>query len=152
MSSSQLNKLKLGIKHGYEITSKISSNVFGRKIRRILSRLLGPLLKPRLPLIGNAIKPLAKSVLIPLGLTVAALTTNTDIHNKMFGSSMTRLIISNEEMNDIIKIVQLLEEFGLLIKGVNKTIKNGAKEQIGGFIGVSLGSLGASLLGNLLTG
>ena len=105
-----------------------------------------------MPLIGNAIKALAKSVLIPLGLTVAALTTNTDIHNKMFGSSMTRLIISNEEMNDIMKIVQLLEEFGLLIKGVNKTIKNGAKEQIGGFIGVSLGSLGASLLGNLLTG
>ena len=105
-----------------------------------------------MPLIGNAIKPLAKSVLIPLGLTVAALTTNAAIHNKMFGSSMTRLIISNEEMNDIMKIVQLLEEFGLLIKGVNKTIKNGAKEQIGGFIGVLLGSLGASLLGNLLTG
>ena len=62
------------------------------------------------------------------------------------------LIISNEEMNDIMKIVKSLEESGLLIKGVSQTIKNEAKEQKGGFLGMLLGTLDASLLGNLLTG
>ena len=69
-----------------------------------LGRLLGPLLKTGLPLIGNVLKPLAKSVLIPLGLTAAASTTDAAIHNKMFGSGFTTLIISNEEMEDIMKI------------------------------------------------
>ena len=70
----------------------------------------------------------------------------------MFRSGMTALIISNKEMNDIMKIVKSLEKFGLLIKGVSKTIKNGAKKQKTGFPSVILGTLGASLLGNLLTG
>ena len=56
----------------------------------------------------NVLKPLAKIVSIPLGLTAAALATDTAIHKKMFGSEMTTLIISNEEMNDIIKIVKPL--------------------------------------------
>ena len=65
----------------------------------------------------------------------------------MFGSGFTTLIISNEEMNDVMKIIKSLEEFGLLIKAVSKTIKNEAKEEKGGFIGMLLGTLGASLLG-----
>ena len=69
----------------------------------------------------------------------------------MFGSGVTTLIISNEEMNDIMKIVKFLEESGLLIKGVGETIKNETKEQKGGFLGMLLATLGASLLGNLLT-
>ena len=69
----------------------------------------------------------------------------------MFRSGMTTLIISNEEINDIIKIVKSFEESDLLIKGVSKTIKNEAKEQEGAFLGMLLGTLGASLLGNLLT-
>ena len=55
-------------------------------------------------------------------------------------------------MNDIMKIVKSLEEQALLIKGISKTIENEAKEQKGGFLGVLLGTLVASLLGNLLTG
>ena len=55
-------------------------------------------------------------------------------------------------MNDIMKIVQALEDFNILLKGVTKTIKNEAKEQKGGFLNMLLGTLGASLLGNLLTG
>ena len=70
----------------------------------------------------------------------------------MFGSGVTTLIISNEEGNDIMKIVKSLEESGLLIKGISQTIINEAKEQKGGLIGISLGILGASLLENLLTG
>ena len=64
----------------------------------------------------------------------------------------TTLIISNKEMNDIMKIVKSLKESGLLIKDVSETIKSEAKEQKGGFLGMLLGTLGASLLGNLLTG
>ena len=61
-------------------------------------------------------------------------------------------MISNEEMNDIIKIVQALEYSNILLKRVTKTIKNETKEEKGGFSGMLLGTLGASLLGNLLTG
>ena len=70
----------------------------------------------------------------------------------MFESGVTTSIISNEEMNDIMKIIKSLEQTGLLTKGISKIIKNEAKEQKGGFLGMLLGTLGASLLGNLLTG
>ena len=71
---------------------------------------------------------------------------------KIHGSGTTTLIISNEEMNDIMKIVQALEDSNILLKGVTKTIKNETKEQKGGFLSLLLGTLGDSLLGNLLTG
>ena len=101
-----------------------------------------------MPLKGNVLKPLAKSVLILLGLTAAVSATDGAIHKKMFGSGFSTLIISNEEINDIMKIVKSLEESGLLIKSVGKTIKN----QKGRLLGMLLGTLGASLLRNLLTG
>ena len=82
-----------------------------------LSRLLGPLLKIGWLLIGNVLKPSAKNVLVQLGSTAAAAATDAAIHKKMFGSSTTTSIISNEEMNDIMKNIKSLEEFGLLIKG-----------------------------------
>ena len=113
-----------------------------------LGRLLAPLLKTGLPLIGNAIK----SVLIPLGSTAAATATNSVIHKKMFWSGTTTLSTSHEETNDITKIVKYLEESAFLIKGVSETIKNEAKEQKRGFLGMLLGTVGASLLGNLLSG
>ena len=65
---------------------------------------------------------------------------------------MTALIISNDEIHDIIKIVKSLEDSGLLLKGVTETVQNEVKEQKGGFLSMLLGTLGASLLGNLLTG
>ena len=80
---------------------------------RFLGRLLGPLLKTGLPLIGNVPKPLAKSVLIPLGLKVAASATDAAIHKKMFRSGLRTLMISNEEINDNMKIIRSLEKFGL---------------------------------------
>ena len=92
-----------------------------------LGTLLEPLLKTRLLLMKNVHKTLAKSVLIPLKLTAIASVTYAAIHKNMFGSGMTTLIIFNEEMNDIMEIVKTLEESGLLIKGVSKTIKNKAK-------------------------
>ena len=83
-----------------------------------LGRLLEPLLKTGLFLMKNVLKSLAKSVLIPLGLIVATSATNAVIHKKMFGPSTTTSIISNEKMNDIVKIIKSLEESGLLIKGI----------------------------------
>ena len=65
---------------------------------------------------------------------------------------MTTLIISNDEIHDIIKIVKSLEDSGLLVKGVTETVQNEVKKQKGGFLSMLLGTLGASLLGNLLTG
>ena len=97
------------------------------QLRGFLGRLLGPLLKTGLPLKGNVLKPLAKSVLVPLELTAAASATDTAIQKKIFGSGTTTLVFSNEDPNDIMKIVKSLEESGLLIKGVSETIKNKAK-------------------------
>ena len=79
---------------------------------RFLGRLLGPLLKTGLPLMKSVIKPLAKSVLIPLGLTVAASAADAGIHKKILGSghNNTTLIISNKEMYDILKVVKSLEK------------------------------------------
>ena len=103
------------------------------------------------------IKPFVKSVLIPLSLTVAASAANAGIHKKITGSghndpSSTTLIISNSEMNDIIKIVKSYEDSSLLLKEVTKTGQNEIKEQKEGFLSMLLGTLRASLLGNLLTG
>ena len=100
----------------------------------------------------NVLEPPAKRLLMPLGLTTAVSATDAVIHKKMFGSGTTTLITSNEKMNDIMKIIKSLEESGLLIKGISETIKNEAKEQKGGIFSILLGTLGASLLGNLLTG
>ena len=88
-----------------------------------LGRSLELLLKTGLPLIGNVLKPLAKSILIPLVLTAAASITDLSIHKEIFGSGPTTLIISNKKMNDVTKIVKSLEESGLLIEEVSGTIR-----------------------------
>ena len=97
-----------------------------------LGRLLGRLLKTGLPLIEKALKPLVKNVFITgltaAGLTAAASATDAANQKKIFGS-VTTLIISYEEMDNISKIVKSFEESSLLIKGVSKTIKIKTKEQ-----------------------
>ena len=112
------------------------------------------------------IKPLAKSVLIPLGFTAAASAADAGIHKKILGSGNhllrdcpsssashnTVLIISNDEIENIIKIVKSLEDSGLLLKRVAETVQNEVKEQKGEFLSMLLGTIGASLLGNLLIG
>ena len=85
----------------------------------------------------NFIKPLAKSVLIPLGLTAAASAADAGIHKKILGTVPT-LIISNDEIENIIKIVKSLKDSGLLLKGVRETIQNEDKEQKGGFLSMLL--------------
>ena len=101
----------------------------------------------------NVIQPLAMSFLIPLGLLVAVLAADAGIHKKILGSGHnTTLIISNDEMKEILKIFQSLEDSRLLLEGVSETMKNEAKEQKYGVITMLLGTLGASVLGNMLAG
>ena len=122
----------------------------GGFLGNLLSKLAGPLMKVAMPL--------AKNVLAPLGLTAAMPAIDGSIKKKMLGSGVTKgagtttLIISNDEMNDIIKIVKSLENSDVLLKGVSETIQHEAREQRGGFLSMLLSTLGALLLGNLLTG
>ena len=89
----------------------------------------------------------------PVKINSSSSSSNSCSYSKenFFGSGMTTLITSNEEMDDIVKMIKSLEKSGLLVKGFSETIKNQAKNQKDGFIGMLLGILGASLLGNLLT-
>ena len=180
LSNSQLNKLKSSIKNETDVVLRILSSMVGnsndntnfpheflltnRQVANIckafakntsidiklsktqlskmiqsgglLGRLLGPLLKTGLPLIKNVIKPLAKSVLIPLGLTAAASAADAGIHKKILGSG---------------RPLDLAPPHGVLLKGVSETIQHEAKEQRGGFLSMLLGTLGASLLGDILS-
>ena len=90
---------------------------------------------------------------IPLGLTGAASAGDAGIHKKILGPghNNTFLIISNDEMDDILKIVKFLEDSGVLLKGVSKTIQHEAKEQRGGFLSMLLDTMDASLLGDILS-
>ena len=118
-----------------------------------LGKLLGSLLKTELPLIKNVITSLAKSALVPLGITAAASAADAGIHKKILGSGNTTiLIISNKDIEDLIKIVKSLEDSRLLLEGVTESVQNEVKEQKGGFLTMLLGTLGTCLLGNILTG
>ena len=128
---------------------------------RFLGRLLGPLLKTGSLLIKKVIKALAKSVLITLGLTVAASAADAGIYKNIVGSGkrpiestlhIATLITSNDEIEDIIKMVKFLDDSSLLWKGISQTVQNEAKEQKGGFLSMLLGTLDTSLLGNILEG
>ena len=115
----------------------------GGFLGKLLSKLAGPLMKVAMPLAIN--------VLAPLGLTASMSAIDGSIKKKIHGSGV-KLIIEQEDMNDITKIIEALENSGILLKGVTKTSENETKEQSGGFLSMLPGTLGASLLGNLLTG
>ena len=129
LTNRQLVNLRKAFTNNSSTDIKLSKTQLSKMIQSggFLGRLLGPLLKTGLPLIKNVIKPLAKSVLIPLGLTAAASAADAGIHKKILGSghnrlsssashNTTTLIISNNGIEDIIKIVKSLEDSGLLLK------------------------------------
>ena len=115
----------------------------GGFLGKLLSKLAGPLMKVALPL--------ARNVLAPLGLTAAMSAIDGSIQKKIHGSGI-KLIIEQEDLKDIMKIIEALENSGILLKEVSKSIENETKEQRGGFLTMLLGTLRASLLGNLLNG
>ena len=111
-------------------------------------RILAPLLKSGLSLLKSVIKPL-----VMLGLTDAASATDAAINKKILGSgNHTTRIISNDDMQDLLKLVKSLEDSGLFLDGITETVKNEVEEEKCGFLSMLLGTLGASLLGNMLAG
>ena len=163
LTDRQVSSIRKAFSNNSSVDIKFSKTQLSKIIQSggFLRKLLGPLLKTGLLLIKNVITPLAKSVLIPLGLTAAASAADAGIHKKILGSgrysssashNTTTLIISNKDMKNLIKIVKSLEDSGLLSKGVTESVQNEVKEQKGGSLSMLLGTLGASLLGNLLAG
>ena len=149
LTTRQNTKLRNAINNNLATDIKLSKAQIKKLIQsggflgKLLSKLAGPLMKVALPL--------AKKVLAPLGLTAAMSAIDGSIQKKIHCSGV-KLIIEQEDMNNIMKIIEASENSGILLKGVTKTIENETKEQRGGFLGMLLGTLGASLLGNLLTG
>ena len=125
-----------------ETTVKITSQEEG---------FLRPLMTVGLPLVESVLIQLARSAFLPLGLSSGISGANAAIQRKINGSSRTTaLIISNEEMGDVMKIVKSLEESRLLKKGISETIKNEPKEQKDRFLPMLLVTLAASILGSAL--
>ena len=127
LTNTQVLKTRKAFANGSSANTKLSKTHLLKigESGGFLGRLLGPLLKTGSLFLGNILKPLAQSVLLPLGLTAAAAAAATDaaIHRKMIGSGFTTLIISNEEMNDIMEKVKFIEDSGLLIKQLVKQLK-----------------------------
>ena len=150
LTTRQKTKLRNAFNNNMSTDLKLSKAQISKIIQSggflgsLLSKLAGPLMKVAIPL--------TKNVLAPLGVTAAASAIDAGIQKKIHGSGTTTLVISNEEMNDVVKIVQALEDSNILLKEITKTIKNETKEQKGRFLSMLLGTLGASLLGNLLSG
>ena len=149
LTTRQNTKLRKAINNNLATDIKLSKAQIKKMIQsggflgKLLSKLAGPLMKVAMPL--------AKNVLAPLDLTAAMSAIDGSIQKKIHGSGI-KLIIEEEDMNDIMKSIEALENSGILLKGVSKTIGNETKEQRGEFLNMLLGTLGASLLGNLLTG
>ena len=144
LTTRQNTKLRSAINNNLATDIKLSKAQIKKLIQsggilgKLLSKLAGPLMKVAMPL--------AKNVLAPLGLTAAMSAIDGSIHKKIHGLGV-KLITEQEDMNNII----ILENSGILLKGVTKTIENETKEQRGRFLSMLLGTLGASLLGNVLT-
>ena len=110
-------------------------------------RFLAPLLKSGLPFLKSVIRSLSI-----LGLTAASSAIDAAINKKKLGSGChTTLITSNDDMQDLLKIVKSLEDSGMLLDGSTETVKNEVKDQKSGFLSMLLGTLEPSLLGDLLT-
>ena len=135
----QTTKLKNAIENNISTDIKLSKAPITKIIQS--GGFLGSLLSKIVGALMNIAVLFAKNILAALGITAAASAIDPGIREKMHGSGTTTLIISNEEMNDVMKIVQALEDSNILLKGVTKIIKNETKEQKGGFFSMLLGTL-----------
>ena len=147
LTTRQKAKLRNAFSYNMSTNLKLSKAQISKIIQSggflgsLLSKLASPLMKVAVPL--------TKNILAPLGITAAASAIDAGIQKKIHGSGTATLIISKEEMNDIMKIVQALEDSNFLLKKVTKIIENETKEQKGGFLSMLSGTLGTSLSGNL---
>ena len=129
LTNRQVSSIRKVFSNNSSVDIKFSKTQLSKIIQSggFLGKLLDPLLKTGLPLIKTVITPLAKSVLIPLGLTAAVSAADAGIHKKILGSGNTALIISNKDVKDLIKIVKSLEDSGLLLKRITETVQNEVK-------------------------
>ena len=146
LTNRQVADIRKAFANHSSIDIKLSKTQLSKMIQSggFLGNLLGKLAGPLM----TVAMPLAKNVLAPLGISAAMSAIDRSIKKKMFGSGTTTLIISND---DILKIVKSLEDSNVLLKGVSETIQHEAKEQRGGFLSMLLGTLGASLRGDVLS-
>ena len=150
LTNRQVANIRKAFANHSSIDIKLSKTQLSKMIQS--GGFLGNLLrKLAVPLMKVAM-PLGKNALAPLGLSATMSAIDGSTKKKMIGSRTTTLIISNGEMDDILKIVKSLENSGVLLKGVSETIQHEAKEQRRGFLSMLLGTLGASLLGDILSG
>ena len=125
LTTRQTTKLRSAIENNMSTDIKLSKGQISKIIQSggSLGKLLGPLLKTGLALLKSVIRPYGLLV-----LTAANSAIDAGVQKKIYGSGTTTVVISNEEMNDIIKIVQDLEDSYILLKGVTKTIGNETKK------------------------
>ena len=147
LTNRQVANIRKAFANHSSIDIKLSRTQLSKMIQsggflgNFLSKLAGPLMKVAMPL--------AKNVLAPLGLSAAMSAIDGSIKKKMLGSGTTTF--SNDEMDNILKIVKSLENSGVLLKGVSEAIQHEAKEQRGRLLGMLLGTLDASLLVDVLS-
>ena len=160
-SNSQLNKLKSAIKNETDAVLRLSSNMIGnsdetnfRHKLLLTNRQVANLRKAFANHTSIHIKlsksglPLLKSVIKPLG---ALGLTDPAIHKKVLGKgNHTTLLISHDDLNDLLKVIKSLENSGILLDGITETVKNEVKEQKGGFLSTLLSVLGSALLSNII--
>ena len=150
LTTRQNTKLRNAINNNLATDIKLSKAEIKKIIQsggflgKLLSKLAGPLMKVALPL--------AKNLLAPLGLTAAMSAIDGSIKRKIHGLGVKLVIEEEEDMNDIMKIIEALENSGILLKGVSKTIENETKEQRGGFLSMLLGTLGTGGKGIMRAG
>ena len=140
LTTRQKTKLRNAFNNNMSTDLKLSKAQISKTIQSggflgsLLSKLAGQLMKVPIPL--------AKNVLAPSGIAAAVASSVIDAGTQktIHGLGTTTLIISNKEMNDIMKIVQALADSNILLKRVAKTIKNETKEQKGGFLYMLLGT------------
>ena len=146
LTNRQTLSLRKAFSNRTSVDIKLSKAQLTKMQRGRFLEFLMPLLKSGLPLLKSVVKPLGMP-----RLTAAASATGVAINKKILGSrNNTTLIISNDDMHDLLKIVKSLEDSGILLDGITEIVRNEVKEQKGGFLPMLLGTLGASLLGDLL--
>ena len=152
LTARQKTKLRNALNNNMSTDINLSKAQISKIIQ---SRVFRIIIKKTSRSINESSSSFGKNILAPLVITAAASAIDAGIQKKIHGSgrpSSTSLIISNKEMNDIMKIAQALEDSNILLKVVTKTIKNKTIKLKGGFLSMLLSTLGARLLGNLLSG
>ena len=129
LTNRQVSSFCKAFAYNLSTDTKLSKTQFPKMIQsgRFLSEFFGPILKAGSLLMKKLFQSLAQGVLIPLGLIAVTLVADAGVHKKILGSGSTTLIISNEEMEDIMKTVKSLEGSGLLSKEVGWPIQNEEK-------------------------